>query len=126
MILYDFKQSSRAWYDTLKTFMFSLDYVRLLFDHFVFINENDMMIAIFVDDLLIADSKINEIIVFKIQLTKCFRIKNLDSVLFYLNIKMIRNWATKKMFLIQTIFIDQLINDYDFENKCRFVNTFMG
>jgi hypothetical protein len=50
-ILYDFKQFSRIWFETLIKFFFFLDYVSLNVEFNVFM-KNDIMIVIYVNDLI--------------------------------------------------------------------------
>ena len=64
-IIYDFKQSVKMWYETLKNFFINIDYVKFFFDHFVFIHENNMIIAVYVNDLLLIESKFNDVFNFK-------------------------------------------------------------
>jgi hypothetical protein len=50
-VLYDLKQSSKVWFETLIKFLFSLDYVSLNVEFNVFM-KNDIMIVIYVNDLI--------------------------------------------------------------------------
>ena len=55
---YDLKQSSREWYETLSKWLLSQSFVRLKSNHFVFINKKiEFIVSIYVDDLLIIESK---------------------------------------------------------------------
>ena len=125
-IIYDFKQSVKMWYEILKNFFTSIDYVKLFFDHFVFIHENDMIIAVYVNDLLLIESKFSDVFDFKNKLMTRFRVKNLKKVTFYLKIKIIRNRQNRKMKLSQTIFIKRLVKDCEFhELKIKSISISM-
>ena len=125
-IIYDFKQSVKMWYEILKKKFISIDYVKFLFDHFVFIHENYMIIAVYVNDLLLIKSKFNDVFDFKNKLMIRFRVKNLKKITFYLKIKIIRNKQNRKMKLSQTIFIKRLMKNCEFhELKIKSVSIFM-
>ncbi len=58
--LYDLKQFSRVWYDTLIKFLKSLSFSSLIFDYSMFINER-IIINVYVDDILIIKFNKSEI-----------------------------------------------------------------
>lgn len=125
-IIYNLKQSIKMWYKILKFFLINVDFVKNFFDYFVFIYKNDTIITVYVDNLLLIVSKINDFFIFKKTLTKRFRVKNLKKMKFYLKIKIIRNQKNRKILLNQTVFIEQLINDCDFQKlKIKSINTFI-
>ena len=120
----DLKQSARMWYETLKNFLTDIGFIRIRFDHFVFIHENGIIIAIYVNDLLLAEPKLKNILDFKKKLSGRFRVKNLEEIKFYLKIKIIQNRKNRKMVLSQTAFIKQLIRDCGFDQmKTRPIAT---
>ena len=85
-----------------------------------------MIIAVYVNDLLLIKSKFSDVFDFKNKLMIRFRVKNLKEVAFYLKIKIIRNRQNRKMKLSQTIFIKRLMKNCEFhELKVRSVSTFM-
>ena len=79
-ILYELKQTSQEWYATLKVYFIFIDYQRIEIDHSVFTYQNDIIIIIYVNDLLILESNIFNIKALKLQFTKRFQIKDLDSI----------------------------------------------
>jgi hypothetical protein len=52
--LYELKQSSRVWFETLIKFFFFFDYVSLNVEFYVFM-KNDIMIVIYVNDLIFTE-----------------------------------------------------------------------
>ncbi len=52
--LYNLKQSSRVWYDTLVKFLKLLSFSSLIFDYSVFTNER-IIINVYVNDILIIE-----------------------------------------------------------------------
>ena len=75
----------------MKKFIIDINYTCLLNNYSIFIYKNDIIVAIYVDDLLIYNFKKIDIYNFKKKLVERFRIKNLDFILFYLKIKIIRD-----------------------------------
>ncbi len=78
--LYELKQTSREWYATLKVYLIFIDYQRIEIDHSVFIQNNDIIIVIYVNDLLILESNIFDIQALKLQFAERFQMKDLDSI----------------------------------------------
>ena len=113
---YELKQSFRKWYDCFKAELISLEYQCLKTNNYIFKHVNEIIISMFVNDMFIIESHLKNIIVFKTQLSKRFRIKDLKDVFFYLEIKVIRNREFQIIWLSQSAFIKQLIKNCDFEN----------
>ena len=82
--LYELKQTFQEWYATLKVYLIFIDYQRVEIDHSVFIHNNDIIIAIYVNDLLILELNIFDIKALKLQFAERFQMKNLDSIKWYL------------------------------------------
>ena len=75
----------------MKFYIKTINYKRLLFDYLIFIYFNDIIVVIYVDDLFICDFNLKLITNFKKKLRERFRIKNLDSINYYLSVKITRN-----------------------------------
>ena len=85
-----------------------------------------MIVAVYVDDLLLTKSKLSDVFDFKKKLRIRFRVKNLKKKIFYLKVKIIRIKKNKKMKLSQTAFIKRLINDCEFQKlRVRSISIFM-
>ncbi len=83
--LYGLKQAPRLWYKTLHDHLTSLGFRRLDSDHSVFFQVNDgVIIAVYVDDLLIGDDKpaIQDV---KVRLADVFKMSDLGPVSYYLS-----------------------------------------
>ena len=105
--------------------MLKKEFVRLHSDYSMFLHFKIMMIIIiYVNDLLIVDFMLNDIIDFKESISERFRIKNLNFIFFYLNVKITRNRVNKIMHLSQTAYIKQLIEICDLTD-CNSVATSM-
>ena len=96
-------------------FMTIKKFVRLHIDFSVFKHsENKMIVIIYVNDLLIIDFNEKNIIAFKKSFSKRFRIKNLNFVFFYLNVKITRDRVNKIMHFNQTTYIKQFVETCEF------------
>ena len=71
-ILYELKQTSQEWYAILKVYLIFINYQRIEIDHSVFTHQNDIIIAIYVNDLLILELNIFNIEALKLQFAKHF------------------------------------------------------
>ncbi len=107
--LYELKQTSREWYAILKVYLIFIDYQRVEIDHSVFIHDNDIIIAIYVDDLLILELNIFDIKALKLQFAECFQMKDLDSIEWYLEMHITRDKAEWTLWINQSIYIKRVI-----------------
>jgi len=95
--LYGLKQAPREWYATLKVYLISIGYQRVEIDHSVFIHDNGIIIAIYVDDLLILGPNISDIEALKLQFAERFQMKDLGSIGWYLGMHIIRDRAERTL-----------------------------
>ncbi len=93
--LYGLKQAPREWYAILKIYLIFIGYQRVEIDHSVFIHDNDIIIAIYVDDLLILGSNIFDIEALKLQFAERFQMKDLGSIEWYLGMHITRDRAER-------------------------------
>ncbi len=107
--LYELKQTSREWYAILKVYLIFIDYQRVEIDHSVFIHDNDIIIAIYVNDLLILEPNIFDIEALKLQFAERFQMKDLDSIEWYLGMHITRDRAERTLWINQSIYIKRAI-----------------
>jgi hypothetical protein len=88
--LYGLKQAPRIWYSVLSDFLKSLGFEPLSADSCVFTKAH-IIIAIFVDDLLIAASNVAQVNEVKTVLSNRFPMSDLGECAWYLGIKVERN-----------------------------------
>jgi hypothetical protein len=86
--LYSLKQAPRIWYNTLATFLLLLGFQPLNADSSVFCRDG-VIIAIYVDDLLIAGASKPDIDKIKDSLKQRFKMSNLGAYHFYLGMEVI-------------------------------------
>ncbi len=131
--LYELKQFSRVWFETLVKFFFFFDYVSLNVEFNVFM-KNDNMIVIYVNDLIL--TKLNFAIIFwlKNALNDRFEMSDLDSCTYYLDMMIFRNRRFRLLILNQSFYVEQMLRDHEMWDckslitsmnaSCRLIKTF--
>jgi hypothetical protein len=122
--LYELKQFSKIWFETLTKFFFSLDYVSLNVEFNVFM-KNDIMIVIYVNDLIF--TKFNLAIIFWLKnvLNDRFEMSDLDSCIYYLDMMISRNRRFRLLILNQNFYVEQMLRDHEMWN-CKSLIIFMN
>ncbi len=123
-VLYDLKQSSRVWFETLIKFLFYLDYASLNVEFNVFM-KNEIMIAIYVNDLIFTKFNLATIFWLKNALNERFEMSDLNSCTYYLDMMIFRNRRLKQLILNQSIYVEQRIRDHEMWD-CKSLITFMN
>ena len=90
----------------------------------MFIHDNDIIIVIYVNDLLILESNIFNIQALKLQFAKHFQIKNLDSIEWYLKMHITCNKVEWTLWINQSIYIKRVIELLSMSN-CSSTKTSM-
>jgi hypothetical protein len=131
--LYDLKQSSRVWFKTLAKFLFFLDYVSLDVEFNVFM-KNDIMIVIYVNDLILTEFDLAIIFWLKNALHERFEMSDLESCIYYLDMMIVRNRRLKLLILNQSVYVKQMLRDHEMWNckslvilmnvSCRLIKAF--
>eukprot|EP00253_Pinus_taeda_P013465 PITA_13465 len=78
--LYGLRQSPRQWYKKFDSFMVSQNFIRSEYDHCVYFksfNSIFIILALYVDDMLIACKSVEEMNNLKVQLSRTFDMKDL-------------------------------------------------
>ncbi len=110
--LYDLKQSSRIWFETLTKFLFSFDYVSLNVEFNVFIKD-EIMIVIDVNDLIFTEFNFATIFWLKNALNERFEMSDLNSCTYYLDMMIFRNRRLKQLILNQSIYVEQMLRNHE-------------
>uniref|UniRef100_A0A2N9H7K1 Retrovirus-related Pol polyprotein from transposon TNT 1-94 n=1 Tax=Fagus sylvatica TaxID=28930 RepID=A0A2N9H7K1_FAGSY len=103
--LYGLKQAPRQWYKKFDSFMYSTGFTRCQADHCCYVKSFDnsyIILLLYVDDMLIAGSSIEEINNLKKQLSKQFAMKDLGPAKQILGMRIIRDRANGTLKLSQT------------------------
>ena len=96
-VLYDLKQFSWMWYNIFASFFKKHEFVFFNIDFNVFFNEK-FIIVIYIDDILLIEFNSEHIVVVKRTFNKHFKIIDLSSFRFYLNMNIERNRLNRILF----------------------------
>ena len=117
--LYGLKQAPRQWFERFHKFIFELNFKSLDNEPCIFVrynNSDKIIIALYVDDILIAGSNINEINVVISLLTKEFHMSKLDNLSEFLGIRM--NFTSDSLVMDQESYIVKLLNKFNM-SECK-------
>jgi hypothetical protein len=94
------KQSGRVWNKKITDFFEEYGLRSLLVDHRVFTNKDrTLVVALYVDDLLLFSKTLGEIEPLKRALSSAFEMKDLGEAKYVLGINIIRNRAKKTLMI---------------------------
>jgi hypothetical protein len=122
--LYDLKQSSRIWFETLIKFLFSLNYVSLDVEFNVFMKD-DIMIVIYVNDLIFTKFNLATIFWLKNALNERFEMSDLSLCIYYLDMMIFKNRSLRQLILNQSVYVEQMLRDHEMWN-CKSLIIFMN
>ena len=89
---YKLKQSSRMWYEVIKSFLKSLNFELINSENSVFVSKNKKIyIAVYINNFLIVDENMNYINEINSKLSDRIKIHDLKSVQHYLSIEIVRD-----------------------------------
>ena len=117
--IYGLKQSSRCWYNTIDQFLKNSGYVQSSADSCIYIKrEGDdiVLMALYVDDLLLASQNHAMLRREKERLRKRFEMKDLGEVHYCLGIQVERDREKKQMKLHQSKYLTNLLQKFGMEN----------
>ena len=115
--LYRLKQAACVWNKTLEAYLSEIGFKRLDLDNGVFIHTKiTVIIAVYVDDLLLFGLKRIEIDSIKSRLNNRFNMSDLELCYFYLSIKIIRDRPKRIIYLSQKAFIDKILSLFNYQS----------
>ncbi len=109
--LYGLKQSPRVWYNTLAAFLKELGFAPIGADYSVFTN-GTTIIAIYVDDILLAGPNKKEIQGIKDKLAKRFEMTDLGPIVYYLGMTVTRDRANRILRLGQAGYVEKFLGEH--------------
>ncbi|KAH9714143.1 reverse transcriptase Ty1/copia-type domain-containing protein [Citrus sinensis] len=121
--LYGLRQAPRAWFDKLKSALYSWDFENSKYDTSLFFRrtKSDIIIMlIYVDDIIITGSSSKDVEEVIVKLSKTFALKDLGSLNFFLGIQVTRNQDT--ILLSQTKYVQDLLIKVEMAN-CKGIDT---
>lgn len=121
--LYGLKQAPRAWYETLSAFLKDLRLFPLKSDYADFINnQKTLIIAVYVDDILIFGKNREEIQHLKSSLKEKFEMTDMGDAHMYLGMQITRNRKLNTLFLDQRKYIQVVLDRFKMTD-CNPVST---
>ena len=121
--LYGLKQAPRAWYETLWAFMQKANYTPLKCDYAVFANANrSVLVAVYVDDILIFGKDKSQIQHLKSQLHQRFQMSDMGPAHMYLGMQITRDRTARTILVDQEKYIQIILKRFNMLD-CNSVST---
>jgi hypothetical protein len=118
--IYGLKQAGRSWYQKIDTFFEATGLTRTQADNCVYVKRSSdsiLMVAIYVDDILIFANHMNEIEKLKSQLQEKFDMKDLGEAHYCLGIQIKRNKKEGWIRINQTKYIDDILRRFNMQDS---------
>ncbi|GKB29612.1 ribonuclease H-like domain-containing protein [Tanacetum coccineum] len=112
--IYGLKQAHRQWNEKLTSVLNEHGFVHSINDYSMFVKhdyDNILILLVYVDDIVITGSNLDEIKKFKRFLTSKFQIKDLGSLKYFLGIEVLKN--KNGLCLSQTKYCMELLSEYE-------------
>ena len=126
--LYGLKQAPRQWYKKFDSFMSSHSFTRCQADHccyFKKFNNNFIILLLYVDDMLVTGSDMQEIVNLKHKLSKQFEMKDLGAPKQILGMRIKRDTNSRTLLLLQDKYINKVLSRFNMQNA-KVVSTPLG
>jgi hypothetical protein len=118
--LYGLKQAPRQWYMKFDRFMTEQGYSRCHFDHCVYFkrleNGSFIVLLLYVDDMLVSGSNMQDINVLKKKLANSFVMKDLGVVKKILGMRITRDRKNRKLTLSQGEYREKVLERFRMQN----------
>jgi len=118
--LYGLKQAPRQWYLKFDKFMSEQGYTRCHSDHCVYLKKkkygNYIILLLYVDDMLIAGSNMQEINVLKRKFSNSFAMKDLGVAKQILGMRITRDRKNRKLTFSQNEYIQKVLKRFNMHN----------
>jgi hypothetical protein len=115
--LYGLKQSPRAWYQTIQSFLSKHGYHACTADESIFVSkEKQIIIAIYVDDILIASLSKEDIEEAKTIFKAEYKMKDLGNISRYLGLDVTQSTDRSSLQISQRSYIQEILRTYGFSD----------
>ena len=118
--LYGLKQAPRQWYLKFDSFMLEKGFTRCQSDHCVyyqrFVNNEFIVLSLYVDDMLVAGSSMRKIEELKKLMAKKFSMKDLGEAKQILGMRIKRDRKQRKLWLSQEDYVEKVLKRFNMEN----------
>ncbi|KAL5859349.1 hypothetical protein ACOSQ4_000645 [Xanthoceras sorbifolium] len=126
--LYGLKQAPRQWYNKFDSFMSNSGFTRCQADHCCYIKRFDnsfIILLLYVDDMLVAGSDMQEIMNLKRELSKQFAMKDLGAAKQILGMRIKRDTKSGTLLLSQAEYIKKVLSRFNMQDA-KPVSTPLG
>ena len=126
--MYGLKQALRQWYKKFDSFKHRIGFKRCETDHCCYVKffgNSYIILLLYVDDMLIVGSNIEEINILKKQLSKQFAMKDLGAIKQILGMRIIRDNANGTLKLSQLEYVKKVLSRFNM-NEAKPVSTPLG
>ena len=117
--LYGLKQAPREWYHKFHSFMLSQGYRRSDIDHCLYTKRAKdgslLILILYVDDMLLAGTNMDELAALKSKLNDSFDMKDLGDASHILGMRIVRDRDKKLLYLSQTEYIEKVLKRFNME-----------
>lgn len=117
--LYGLKQSSRCWNDKFNRFLLNYGFVRSNSDYCLyskFLKDSIVYLMLYVDDIILAGSNLNNIEECKSVLLKEFEMKDKDDLKYFLGLEINYNRDLGILRIGQEHYLNEILKRFNFEN----------
>lgn len=120
--LYGLKQAPLVWNKTLNEVLIKRGYERCINDPCLYHKHGNIMIAIYVDDIIITGKSLEEIEVEKTALKSHFNMTDDGDISSLLGVDITRNRSKREIYLSQHKYINKILERFKMEN-CNKIST---
>ena len=104
----------------MRGFLESIGFVRLYSDHCIYFNaDTGVIIAVWVDDLIILAKEMKEMDCVKEQLRKRFEMKDLGELDYFLGIRVIRDRSNRRIHISQSGYVNSVLERFGMLDSFR-------
>ena len=122
--IYGLKQSPRCWNTALDSHLKKMKFVQTKADPCIYVFKDKtetVIIAVYVDDILIAGTSNKKIAEVKAAIANCFEVKDMGEFHYFLGVKIVRDSQAGTIWLGQPSYSENIVQDFHMENAnvCR-------
>nr|GEY50504.1 putative ribonuclease H-like domain-containing protein [Tanacetum cinerariifolium] len=115
--LYGLHQASRAWYETLLTYLLENGFQRGMIDKTLFIKRDKsdiLLVEVYVDDIIFGSTKKEMCTEFEKMMHKKFQMSSMGELTFFLGLQV--KQKEDGIFISQDKYVNEILNKFDFSN----------
>jgi hypothetical protein len=110
--MYGLRQSALLWYNDLKDSLYKLGFSPIEADPCVFVNKENAIVVVYVDDLILITKDIASMKELKARLFNRYKARDLGPIGFYLGIRIHRDRPNRSISLTMDSYIERVVEEY--------------